>query len=784
MIENAIATQTNVPAKLNGDLNFSLLSGATIVAHDVHVPTAKIGAVMLSIPFSSLFNLSNPTLENTVVIYDADISIDKLEPAVFNHNIEIYDSDIHFMGRDFHIISAQMVNNKFSGIIRTQNHKYEVEFSGDTFHITNKNNKLDIIGQFFDNGSIRGHMSLETNDINGWLNIPEPKITETVNITMNFEWDGGNGFKYTNIEAGKFSGNIEIKPNGDKIIQLKANNLTYDFSFILNPGHIPTHTQYNLDFSGDLKFMELHFKHIKINAISANNQVQITNIVADNIAFTGGYINSNGAHNIMINMPFKGTESTCMFSGTPENWRCTPYSYGDISGNLSVNNQSFDMTIKSENKMPKDGILSEQIKKLGSHGKIKFQFSDVAGTYHINGDKTDASFTYAHDKQLHWANINLPFLPSFMNNDIGDFVWRGNMMDFTPHNNKWRLQITDKEFILSGSSAHTWLPGIDLRAINDMPYTISGTYDNGKISNLTIDIADTKFHGSYNDKTLTLHTDKLDINKFISRDFLSRYAELEFLTNSPILIPFGINLNISLSADKLVYDNNEFANFVYSLKNNAQIFSITDNSRGNLLSTIEKDKNNYEIFIQLNKFLINGYLLNKSMPLNVRDTMITAEIHMNTNGQIAHDIWYNLVGDMDISFDGGYISGLSFDEFYASADKINTLNLEFALSNAMGSGETRLKNMRIVGKYNNGNFKTTQPLSISMYHVDGTGTVEIENNEMYTTLDLTMRGTSPAPSVIQLNVLPNGVRQYSLSEIMINFDSGYLSEFIRTHDKF
>ena len=172
------------------------------------------------------------------------------------------------------------------------------------------------------------------------------------------------------------------------------------------------------------------------------------------------------------------------------------------------------------------------------------------------------------------------------------------------------------------------------------------------------------------------------------------------------------------------------------------------------------------------------------MPLNVRDTMITAEIHMNTNGQIAHDIWYNLVGDMDISFDGGYVSGLSFDEFYASADKINTLNLEFALSNALGSGETRLKNMRIVGKYNNGNFKTTQPLSISMYHVDGIGTVEIENNEMYTTLDLTMRGTSPAPSVIQLNVLPNGVRQYSLSEIMINFDSGYLSEFIRTHDKF
>ncbi len=784
MIEVAIETQTNVPAKLKGDLNFSLLSGATIVAHDVHVPNAKIGSVLLSIPFSSIFNLNNPTINNTVIIYDADITITKLEPAVFNHNIQIYDSNINFMGRDFHIIRAQMINNKFTGTVRSANHKYDVEFVGDTFHITNKNNKLDISGNFFNNGSIRGHMSLETDDINDWLGIEEPKITSTVNISMNFEWSPETGFKYTNIQTGIFTGSIEIQPNGNKIIKLKANGLKYDFSFILNPSNMLNHTQYDLDFYGDLKFLEKTFNHIRINAIGTNKQVQIRNIIADNIAFTGGYIDTNGAHNILITMPFKGQESTCNFSGTPENWKCTPFSYGDITGDISVNNKSFDMIIKSDKKMPKDGILSEQIKTLGSHGKIKFQFSDVAGTYHINDNKIDATFTYAHDKTLRWANINMPFLPGFMNNDLGDFIWHGNMMDFTPHNKKWRLQINNKRFTLTGTSAHTWLPGLDLRAINDMPYTISGIYSDGKISDLTIDILNTKLTGSFNDNNLTLHTNMLNIDDFISKEFLSRYSELEFLTNAPILIPFGITINISLSSDKLIYNKEEYANFVYSLKNNAQIFSITDNARGNLLATIEKNKNNYEIFIQMNKFVLNDYFLERSMPLNIRDTMITAEIHMKTNGQIAHDIWYNLNGQMDMSFDGGYISGFSFDSFYASANNLSSLNLEYAISNALGNGETKIKNMHIIGQYTNGNFRTIEPFTISMRHINGFGTIEIENKDMYTTLDLTMRGTSPVPSVIQLNVLPDGTRQYSLSEIMTNFDSEYLKEFIRTHDKF
>jgi hypothetical protein len=55
---------------------------------------------------------------------------------------------------------------------------------------------------------------------------------------------------------------------------------------------------------------------------------------------------------------------------------------------------------------------------------------------------------------------------------------------------------------------------------------------------------------------------------------------------------------------------------------------------------------------------------------------------------------------------------------------------------------------------------------------------------MYTTLDLTMRGTSASPSAIQLDIMPNGTRRYSLSEIMINFDGDYLREFVKTHKRF
>lgn len=779
MIEKSITEQTNVPAKINGDIHFSLLSGAKIVAHDVNVPTARIGSVMLSIPFRSLFNLKSPKLESTVTIYDANIDIEKLVPATFNHTIYIYNSDIHYMGRDFHIVRAQMVDNKFNGIIRTKDHKYFVEFYGDKFHITNQSNKLDIIGQFFSDGSLRGHMSLETDNINSWFNVPEPKINQTVNLTMDFEWNSENGFKYTNIQSGHFDGEIEIHPNGNRTIKMNATNLDFDLSFLLTPGRIKSETKYNIDFYGDLKLMDKKIKHLKINAIGTPDLVQITNIIADDIAITGGTITADGAKNLMLNMQLDGIESTCVFSGTPDKWQCSPYTYGDFHGDLSVDGDKFDIAIISDKKMPSNEIIANKLKKLGTHGKVNFQFQDVTGSYEFADKPISPIIKSAKNKTLKWLKISLPFLPEFMNNDHGDFTLNNNTLEFVPHNKQWSIDISGKHFVIRGLSAHTWVPNLDLRSVKDMPYTISGTYDNGQIADLTIELNGHKFTGSVTNKNITLHTDLLNLDMFISPDFITRYQELEFLTNAPILIPFGLPVNLSLSANKLIYDNHTLDNFVYSLKDNAQVFSISDKSRGNMLTTIEKDKTKYEIFIQLNKFVFDGKLLPDTMPLNIRDTMITAEIHMNTHGQIAHDIWYNLTGEMDISLDGGYLMGMSIDNFYASADKITTLNAEYALIDMLSVGETKIKSMHIIGKYNNGDFITTQPLRLALSNTDVIGTLEITNQEMYAALSLTMRGISPEPSVINLDVLPNGKRKYSLSEIMISFDPGYLREYIK-----
>ncbi|MBE6461692.1 MAG: hypothetical protein E7006_02505 [Alphaproteobacteria bacterium] len=784
IVEKSVYEQTNVPAKLNGNIHFSLIGGATIVAHDVAVPTAKIGAVMFSIPFGSFFDIKNAKLNDAVVVYDANITIDKLAPAMFNHDIEIYNSTINFLGREYYIVRADFTNGEFHGTIRTDDHKYDVEFIGDTFHIKNKNNNLNITGQIYSDGSTRGQMSLETDNVNEWLGFSEPKIKQHIGLTADFEWDGGTGYKFTNIIADNFSGNVEVSPNGDRTIQLVSNDAIFDFSFLLKPSHIQHQTNYNLDLYGDLKLGDRNFKHLKINAISNKNKFQITHIVADEIAITGGTITKDGAHDIMITTIIDGKNTMCLFSGTPQNWQCSKFSYGDISGRISVSDGKYNIFAESNTPLPDTKTLNQMLDKIGSSGTVKFKFADIGGTYHISNGKTTASYDYATNKTLGWIKTNIPFLPPYMMQDIGNFIWQNDIMTFTPHNQKWQLSTYDNYFNLSGHSFKSWLPKLDLRSIQDGTYTISGFYSGNKISNLNIKIKNHEFYGNASGKNITLHTDTLNIDEILNPNFVKNYSEQEFLTNAPILIPFDLPVQISLSANKLIYKNNEFSNFVYALKENSQTFSISDSARGNLLATIERDKTNYDISIQLNRFVINNKLLSSQMPLNVRDTMITAEISLNTHGQIAHDIYYNLNGTMDLSFDGGYIIGMSFDKFYASAENISILNAEYALANALGGGETKLKHMHIVGEYNQDNFITTSPIKLSMRHTDAVGGLAITNGMMTAEFDITMRGTAPTPATIQLSVMPDGGRKYSLSEIMQDFDIGFMRAFVKNHTMF
>jgi hypothetical protein len=141
-------------------------------------------------------------------------------------------------------------------------------------------------------------------------------------------------------------------------------------------------------------------------------------------------------------------------------------------------------------------------------------------------------------------------------------------------------------------------------------------------------------------------------------------------------------------------------------------------------------------------------------------------------------------GNIDITFTSGYLIGISLDDFYASAQNITILNAEYALTNALSTGETKLKNMRLIGTYDDGNFITTQPIELSMRHTDAIGGLAITNGQMTAELDLTLRGTASKPVTINLGIMPNNKRIYSLSEIMRQFDPAFMRAFIKIHDKF
>ena len=424
------------------------------------------------------------------------------------------------------------------------------------------------------------------------------------------------------------------------------------------------------------------------------------------------------------------------------------------------------------------------IRKLASQGEVRFYYPDMVGTLHLKKDSYTVDYTRLDDKSLNQAKVNLKFLPDFMKDEPGDFVWTGGVMIFTPNSKKWQLSKSTDFFILRGENFKELNRQQDLRSLNNLSYVLSGNYKNGTISNFSFEIANHKFTGILSGNSITLKTDVLNADLFANKSFIKNFEELSFFTKHPLLLPFETNVNIALSANKLIYKNQVYNNFIYSLRKNTQTFSISDSDRGNLLATIKKDNAKYAINIQLNKFAIDETLLPENMPLNISDTSITAEIKLTTSGKIAHDIINNLNGTFDASFDGGKIYGLGLAEFYASAPILTTLNGERALTKALTFGVTPIKKMHIIGKYTDGDIETTAPLTLQMPHTDASGIFEIKNNEMTAKLKLVLRGTSVSPEPIDLIVYPDDTRDFSLSEIMLHFDPEYMREFIKYHNQF
>ncbi len=783
-LQTAIMDATGINADIRGNIHFSLLGGATIIAHDIQTSYGNVASAMFTIPLTSAFNITDAKLNGDIVIYDADINISSLRPTSFNTPVEIYNSTVSFHGKEYNIIRMNLDGIDANGTVRTAQHKYDIKTHANEFTIINKNNNLEIIGTLYDDGAVRGTIEIDTDNLNKFFEFEQPKIPGQIAVASDFAWDGGSGFDFTNIRGDNFAGNIELRPNGTTMIQISSPDIDYDFSSLINPSRIFTNTDLNLDLYGHLKFGPRTFNHLKIIAGAAPGKFKIDSVVADDITIAGGYIDDNGAHNIMINLPYDGMPAMCIFSGTPRNWRCSAFAYNNLTGSLSVTGDTFDIIVQSGGTISDINAFLKKLSRFGKTGTVHFAFANMAGTADITSNGNKITYTFANDKTLSDMGYNMEFIPDFMRSARGNFATKNGATTFTPRTGAWNITLSKNAFVITGDNFKKWLPNIDLQSVKDLPYTISGKYSDRTISDLSIKIAGTEFVGRMAGDTLTLHTDVLDINSFANPDFITRFAELEFLTTHPIVLPFNIPVKISLDANKVIYDGVPFSNFVYSLKSDVQTFSITDNDRGNLLATISRDKTNYDIFMQLNKFVTNGNFLTDDMPLNVRDATITAEISVRTHGHTAHDLIYNIRGDVDMTFNGGYIIGFGLDNFFANAENITSFNAEYMLSDALSTGETRLKKLHITGIYENGNFITSQPFTLQIPHTNATGELDITDNKMMVMMDMTLRGTSPEPQPINMRILPDGTRNYSLSDIMTNFDAGFMRAFIKTHDAF
>ncbi len=784
-IETAIFNKTGIKSEIHGNIHFSLLGHATIVAHNISVPNGVISDIEFTIPFNNIFDIRNANISDDITINGASFSVDKIVPFYINSTVNIYDSKIRFLNKEYNIISGKLSKDKMSAIVRTDQHKYDIKSENNNFHIKNKNNNLDLYGTLNSDGSANAKISITAQNINKWFEFDKPKINGKFPITADLTWNGGYGVKFENISANGISGSAILQEDGYKIVKLKTNNADYNLDFILQDIDLLQGGSFDLDLTGKIKFMDKTFKHLYVNIVGHQDKIQINKIIADTLKISGGYIDQYGAHDVKISLPENGVETQCIFNGTPNKWSCTDIIYGNqFAGNISVDDDDFVINVSSLYDDYDMNKIINSAKRIGDEGIINFTFPDLIGSVKIDDDKTYFQYDYAVNKNLTWANIDLPFLPEFMKTENGNLVWKNNSITFVPNSKTWYFQMNKDLFKISGENFKKWFPELDLRSIKNLSYVVYGNYKNGNISDLTLEIAGHTFKGSASGKNITLKTDILNMDAFTDEYFIKNYEELSFFTVSPITIPFDIDIELSLSANKLIYNKQKFDNFVYSLKPKTQTFSISDSDRGNLLAIIKKNNINYDINVQLNKFVMRKQLLKQDMPLNISDFSLTAEINLQTSGKIAHDIFDNLHGDFDLTFNGGILYGMGFDEFYASAQNLTILNAEFALAKALEGGTTQIKTMRIIGTYEKDKIKTTSPILLSMKHIDAIGEMEIINNKMFVNSKLVLRGTSAGPSPIELIINPDGTRKYSLHEIMLNFDPEYMRSFTKSHDKF
>ena len=67
-------------------------------------------------------------------------------------------------------------------------------------------------------------------------------------------------------------------------------------------------------------------------------------------------------------------------------------------GSLSVDGDTFDISVRADAPMPDTAAFKKTISKFGKRGVVRFKFSDIAGIYYITPDDMTATYTFASDR--------------------------------------------------------------------------------------------------------------------------------------------------------------------------------------------------------------------------------------------------------------------------------------------------------------------------------------------------------------------------------------------------
>jgi len=808
---------------INGPVRLSLLGRATVSARDVDIPSfnGRASAVHLRVPFTSLWGAHTSLHSSSISLDNAHIEITTLTPQNIPGRIVFNNSTVVFGDRTFENIDGVLRNNRFNGSIRFGEHRYTMQTDGNYFVITNQSARLSARGQLQtdENNNLVGigNMSLDVPNVNRFFGFDFPQINGRIHFQSDFVVSY-SAISLSNIVAntsdGDITGSIEI--TGDmRRINLVANNMDIDFSFL--GGYSDFLQNSDITFSGNGRFIipnlwsgEDYFiaDRIRVRTRHTGNTTEIRDL-----QFTGENINlslrgnmiGGIADNLDTQIQTPDFSGRCLLSGNRHRFSCAPWSYRDATfsahGNLIVNEYDFMLYINSENLSAtnesffnlQDG-MSNLFGRTG--GVISFNLADgvhgtaTVGTHGKSLEYHNMSNTTLADMPIHPGILSsLPAQVMNVRGNITHAQLSENIISFVFDAGTWHLIVHDNnQFELTGR-AHSvislFAPRADLSSIRpNEQIRITGQYMRPHISDLNIQVGNMVFSGTFDGISFDLHGDVLDLDAIIDPNYLENYGALKFTTAAPLTVPFNLGTNVSLSAARIIWRGISYDLFNYSLIGGRQTMSITDNERGNLILVLERRAAQYHISVQATNFPLMGTLLPDTAALNIADTVVSGRANFITSGFTANDFWRNISGDVDATFTGGFLIGFGTDRLFDEVATITRMDGSMRLGDALAGGTSRLQTLHIVGRYNDGVFQTTEPLTARTRHTEYTGHIQTRGGRIRAQLQILLRGTSPVPEPVRIEVRGGGGRDFNVAEIMRNFDPDFMREFTRIHDRF